>query len=160
MARVVWSPRPSPVWYRRKLRLRPVPSSVDAWVTIIRHASYTLAQRWDTYKSIQNGARRNSRLLAEVVRLVTGLPLYVATDTGFLVLVNRFVSKDSVERGPQVATGDRYSIPRPAVIQLTAVDQFPETVKDKEIRCARRRVTPGRLLRFVIEEWKSETKLL
>src|SRR5262249_43422468 len=100
------------------------------------------------------------RLPAEIVRLVGGLPFDVATRAGFLILVYRLVSQHSVESRPQVASGHWYSIRRPAVIQLTPVNQFPKAVKDKEVGGTSSRVTLGRLLRFVIEEWKPESKFL
>src|SRR5208283_5560989 len=64
------------------------------------------------------------RPVSEIIRLVAGFPLDVATHAGLLVCRNGFAGQHGVERGAQILSGYRNAVARAAVIKLAAIDEL------------------------------------
>ena len=86
-----------------------------------------------------------------VVRLVAPLPLDVAADTRLLVDRHGLASKHRCGRRSRVRSGDRHLTPRPAVVELPAVDEPSTTVEQEQVWCAGGLERFRDLLRFVEE---------
>ena len=89
--------------------------------------------------------------LPEILRRVSFTPLDVAAETRNLICRNRTSGQDSVYGPAQICSIDRYIVAGPAAIELTAVDQTPLTIEEKEIRRTRRMIGFGHTLRFIEE---------
>src|SRR3989344_3401856 len=94
-----------------------------------------------------------------ISRLVAPFPLDVASDAGSLAGGRGLVRQRGVHRGAQVAAGDRLAVARPAVVELSAIDQPTLFVEKKKIRRAGGRIFFCRLLRFVVKERESKAFL-
>src|SRR5687768_8158545 len=73
---------------------------------------------------------------ARVRRLTPGNPLDVAADRGTLLDGGPLPAERRVNGCPQIAPGDRNAVARPAVVELTAVDQHAIAVEEEKVRRA------------------------
>src|SRR3954470_9509180 len=81
-----------------------------------------------------------------VARLPARLPLDVTTEAGPLLVGDRFAGEHGVERLAEVLAGDRDRAPRPAVVELSPVDERPVAIEDVEVGGTGGLVGPGDVL--------------
>ena len=90
-------------------------------------------------------------LLREIIRLVAGLPLDIATEAGSLCASNGLSIYKCIKCGAEVFAGDGNSVSGAAIIQLAAIDEAMIAVEEKEIGRASRTISVSHGLRFIVE---------
>src|SRR5581483_11724263 len=99
---------------------------------------------------VSNGMLRHDGCVI-VSGLVAGFPLDIAAEARPLLGAGRPSREYRVDGGPQVRTGYRLPIARPALIELPPIRQLPAGIEYEEIRRARGVVALSHRLAFVIQ---------
>ena len=80
--------------------------------------------RGETIGGVRGEAgQKCSQALQLLLRALPGAPLNVAAERGTLLTDHSFTSQDRIASCAERGSGDRASIPRPAVIELTAIEE-------------------------------------
>src|SRR5262245_39183829 len=79
------------------------------------------------------------------------LPLDVAAQAWPLHIRDWRASEHGVERGTEILAGDGDGVARSAVVELAPVDQLPARIEEVEIGGAGSLISPGHILRLVVE---------
>ena len=67
--------------------------------------------------------------VAEIIRLVAGLPFDVASKAWFLIWIDQGIRENRIQRSPQIMAIYRLVAAGPAVIKLASVDQRSMCIK-------------------------------